>query len=108
MKNKNKIIFAFLLLLVVLSFSQKIKKYIIDRDYFVYMHPVCIEGYSCFTNEDVEEPYLKVYRKAYKVQQCIDTQNCKPDFCEQDEKDCMLITCSEEELEDGESCIELK
>ncbi|MEN9921153.1 MAG: hypothetical protein RLZZ517_131 [Candidatus Parcubacteria bacterium] len=108
MKNKNKIIFALLLLAVVVSFSQKIKKYIFDKDYFVYMNPVCIQGYSCFTNEDAEEPYLKVYRKAYKVQQCIELQNCQPDFCEAEEQDCMVVTCSEDSLEEGEICTEIK
>ena len=107
MRNKNKIIFALLLLLVVLSFSQKIKKYIFDKDYFVYMTPACMEGYSCFTSEEAEEPYLKVYRKAYSVQECIDSGNCQSDFCKPDEPDCMIITCSDEDLEEGESCTEV-
>ena len=105
MKNKNKIILSILILLVIFSISVKFKKYVIDKDYFVYMQPACIEGYVCFTNEDAEEPYLKVYRKAYEVEKCMSIGGCQPDFCTQDEVDCSITSCSEDDLEEGESCV---
>lgn len=106
MKNKNKIILGVLILLVVFSLSQKFKKYVIDNDYFVYLHAPCVaQDSTCFVYE--EETYVKVYRKAYEIKKCIDG-DCDPFVCREDEQDCMIIQCSQEELEGDEVCLDNK
>lgn len=102
MKNKNKIILFTLLVLIAFSLSYKLKKYIIDRDYFVFMHAICKTGdRNCFSLNDTL--YYKVYRKAYKVEACL-KDGCNPFICEENEPDCITITCSENVLEDEEIC----
>lgn len=105
MKRTNKIILAVLILLVVFSLFLGFKKYVLDKDYFIYLNASCTGEYSCFEQEEVEDPYIKVYRKAYEIQSCIDTQDCDPFVCREDEDTCTIIPCSEEELEDGETCV---
>lgn len=102
MKNKNKIIVFVLLLLVAFSLSYKIKKYVVDHDYFVYMHSICKTGdKDCFSLDG--SMYYKVYRKAYRIEQCL-KDGCDPFVCEENEPDCITITCSEDVLKDGEVC----
>lgn len=108
MKNKDKIILLTLLALIAFSLSLGFKKYVIDKDYYVFMHTPCVtEDSTCFSFEDEEtgesELYLKVYRKAYKVEQCMN-EGCDPYACNVDEVGCLTITCSEEDLDEGEVC----
>jgi hypothetical protein len=102
MKDKNKIILFVVLISIAFSLSLGFKKYVVDKDFFVYMHAPCTEiGQSCFVLDD--ERYIKVYRKAYKVEEC-SKGACDPFVCQESESDCQAIICSEDQLKDGEVC----
>ncbi len=111
MTRTNKILVGVITLLSALSLSFGVYKYVLKHDYFVYMHAPCEVGgeFTCFTYEEegeVSDPYLKVYRKAYEAETCVESRECDPYACRSDEVGCLLITCDEESLEEGESCAE--
>ncbi len=112
MTRNNKIIAGLISVLVLISVSFEAYKFIFAQNYFVYLNAPCEVGgeFACFVYEDSEtgepsEPYLKMYRKAFEVQSCFDTGSCDPYICRPDEEGCFLITCDDESIEDGESCI---
>ncbi len=112
MTKNNKIVAGLISLLVLVSVSFEARKFFITKDYFVYLNAPCEVGgkFACFVYEDEEagvpgEPYLKTYRKAFEVQSCLDSGSCDPYVCRPDEEGCFLITCDNEAVEEGESCI---
>lgn len=92
----------FLLLAVLLSI--KFNKYVLEKDYFLYMHVPCPEGVICFEYED--QQYVKLYRKAYKVEQCHQDNTCDPLVCDEGEDGCSYVFCSEDTLEEDEACVD--
>ena len=111
MTRNNKLALGFIISLSALSLSFGIYKYILKHDYFVFLNAPCEVGgeYSCFEYEEegeISEPYLKVYRKAFEVETCIDSGQCDPYECREGEEGCILITCDEDSIEEGESCAE--
>ena len=112
MTRNNKIVAGLISALVLISVSFGAYKYIIVQDYFVYLHAPCVVGdeFVCFVYEDEEsegpnDPYLKMYRKAFEVQSCLDSGACDPYVCRPNEEGCFLVTCEDESVDEGESCI---
>ncbi len=112
MINKNKILFALLIVATISVFFLNAKRYLIDREFQVYMHIPCSEEGRCFLVQDAiddeifnDEPYLKMYRNNKEVEFCIESGICDVFTCKDGEEDCEITECSEETLEDGEICV---
>jgi hypothetical protein len=102
MTKNNKIAAGSIFLILAVLLSIKFNTYVVRKDYFFYMHIPCPEGVSCFEYEG--EQYVKMYRKAYKVEQCYRDEACDPLACGEDEKDCSYVYCSEDSVEEDEAC----
>jgi hypothetical protein len=107
--QKNKIFILILIVVVLLSLLLGWNKYVIQKDFFVYVYAPCdTESSLCFEYEG--EQYLKLYQKAY-VLECRDGGLCDVYACsEQDQAQnkCLLVECTEDTLEEGEICINNK
>lgn len=102
-KQKNRILIIGLIAVVLVSLSFGFHKYIIQKDFFVYLYAPCDPAaQSCFEFEG--EQYLKMYQKAYVIEQCMDG-SCDMYACEDGQNTCLVVECSEDELEEGEVCI---
>lgn len=104
--QKNKILIIGLLGAVLISLILKFEKYIVQKDFYAYIYAPCDQQYkSCFEYED--EQYVKLYQKAYIVEQCMD-ESCDMYACtesQQEEGVCLVVECSEDVLEEGEVCV---
>lgn len=112
MINKNKILFVLLIFVTCIALFLNFKKYILDKDYILYMHIPCTETGECFLVEDAlddeifnDDPYLKMYRNNQQVEYCVETGTCDEFVCGIDETDCEIIKCSEETIEEDEICV---
>lgn len=112
MIKQNKILLTIILISALVALFLNFKKYVVDKDYILYMNAPCdIEG-KCFIVKDAiddevfnDEPYLKMYRNHAKVEHCLETGSCDVFVCEEGEEGCEQIYCSEEMIEEGEECI---
>jgi hypothetical protein len=102
MTINNKIVAGLIFILLAVLVSLKFNKYVFKKDYFLYMHIPCPQGVSCF--EYGGSKYVKLYRKAFEVERCYNNESCNPLACEQGEKDCAYVYCSEVTIEEDEVC----
>lgn len=107
-QKKNIILILGVLVLILISLAFKYNKYILEKDYFVYLYASCdTQVQNCFQYEDEEDYYTKMYQKAYIVERCMDG-TCDMYACsqqEQDQNQCLIVECSEDTLEEGELCV---
>jgi hypothetical protein len=116
MDKKSKILTTLFLLLLIVIVGFTIYKYGVKKDYLIYGSSPCdsqVEScfyYLCEEGDDTCNPneieyYKKVEKKASNIELC-DTANeaCNPLNCEQGEKDCIEIFCSDDLLDEGEAC----
>jgi hypothetical protein len=98
----SKTILYILILIILILLSYNFKKYVIEKDFLVYLQAPCTEDESkCFELDG--EKYIKVYQKAYYIESCASGE-CDPYQCLETE-DCEIIFCSEETIEEDESCV---
>ncbi len=117
MDKKSKIFFAVFALMIAASVAVTYWRIVVKRDYLVLAETVCDpETENCFVYEcdpeteectgDPEEDisyYAKIKKKAFNFPEC-ENGECPDPVCEEGEKDCELILCTEDNAEEWESC----
>ena len=116
MDKKSKILMWVFVVALIISVGATYYRYVVKRDYIIFAHVECdpkVE--SCFyipcEEGDIEcvpadiEYYKKINKKAFNIKLC-DSENpdCKPLVCQPNEADCEIISCSADNVEEGEEC----
>ncbi len=116
MDKKSKILICVFVIALILSVGATYYRYVIKRDYIIFAHAPCDpKTESCFyvpcEEGDTEcipadiEYYKKINKKAFNIELCdSESPDCKPLVCKDGEKDCKIASCTEENVEEGESC----
>jgi len=116
MDRKSKILIVIFVLLLIGSVGLTIFKYGIKKDYLIYGFSPCDPiSESCFyypceegdgsCNSDEVEYYKKVEKKAFNIERCDPAvEGCNPLICSENEDNCVVIYCSEDTIEEGETC----
>ncbi len=117
MDKKTKILFIIVASAFIIAAVIKFYLFFIKNEYLIFDHIKCdpyIEScfvYECESEEADCEPeyYKKIQIKGSDYIECA-TENgtCPRNTCLDTFKDCEITTCSEDVLEDGESCIKLE
>lgn len=122
--KKNSIFYISCLITVVISLIA-VYKYVIVLDYKVYMSIPCIDGSNqCFVSyadcendsdtcmselaSDTDSHYLYAYIDAATIQRDCSGSNdveCVGLICANFPDSCEVVTCSEESVSEGETCI---
>ena len=115
MDKKSKALKYIFIVLTIALFSYGYNKLVIKHDYIVHTHTACDDTqYSCFkttcakdSGEDCEEEvYAKIAKNIKNVDLCDQYSGTCPDLtCEPNEPNCAITYCSEDNLEDGETCV---
>lgn len=115
MDTKSKILIGLFILLVIGASVWKYKVFVVDRDFVIYNNIAC-DPYTeaCFVyvceegDEECDDtPFKKIEKNAQFADLCdiASGEECSGLICESNEEGCMIVTCSEEALEDGEQCV---
>jgi hypothetical protein len=116
MDKKSKILITLFLLLLIVVVGFTLYKYGVKKDYLIYGSSPCDpQVESCFyypceegddsCNPDEIEYYKKVEKKAFNIERCDPAvEGCNPLFCAENEDNCVVILCSENTIDDGETC----
>jgi hypothetical protein len=115
MDKKSKILVWIFVIALIISVGATYYRYIIKNDYIIYAHAPCdpkiescfyvsCERMDCPAEADIEY-YKKINKKAFNIEIC-DSENpdCKPLVCKENEADCEITNCSEENIEGDEAC----
>lgn len=114
MEKKQKYLAAILIGFFLFSILAKYYHFIVERDFMVTSTVSCnpsIENcfiYECIDGEACDEaPYKYIEKNARNAPECnpYTEESCPELFCEPEEVGCEVTLCSEDILEDGESCI---
>jgi len=100
----------FITLVVMASFT----RYFVLKDYQLVTFTECnTDTHSCFTNDPnfdgfsfYSVPYAKVNIYAPDAPACLDEHTCQGFSCDNRGEDCLVIYCSEDNLDEGEICTE--
>jgi hypothetical protein len=115
MDKKSKILIWVFVIALIISVGTTYYRYVIKRDYIIFAHVECdpktescfyapCEGMDCPAEADIEY-YKKINKKAFNIELCdSESPDCKPLVCQLNEADCEITSCTEENVEDGESC----
>jgi len=124
MDRNSKYFLGFVALVIVLLVGYKFKQFIIDKDFTLIANIPCDPATeSCFrvvcdpegcddssgiVNSD-GSPYKKITLPYSKAPNCLIEENCTPveasQICVAGDTTCIIDTCSEDTLEDGEECV---
>ncbi len=117
MDKKTKILFIIIATAFIVAAVIKFYLFFIKNEYLIFDNIKC-DPYteSCFVYEcDSEdgycepEYYKKIQIKGSDYIECgTEDEVCPENTCLDTFKDCEIIVCSEDVLEDGESCIKLE
>lgn len=108
--SSSKIFLLVFFLILLVSVGATYYKMMIKRDYILSVQIDC-DPYSeeCFIDDSGEDTwYYKVLnKKAYNIPECDPNQDedCVI-ACEENEKDCEEVLCSEETVEEGGECVD--
>ena len=115
MDTKSRILIVFFLILVAGVTVWKYKLFMIERDFVIYNNISC-DPYneSCFAyicaegdKECDATPFKRIEKNARFIEVCnmANAEECPELSCGVDEEGCLVTTCSEDVLEEGERCV---
>ncbi len=109
MDKKSKILLFIVGLGILASIGVSFYKYVVLRDYQIFAEMPCDPAIdNCFvrTAEDNStSTYKLLSRQASNIPLCDPTNiNCQALTCQPNEKNCVITTCSEKDLPEGEAC----
>jgi hypothetical protein len=124
MDKKSKILLLIFFLLIVGSVAFTYYRIMVKRDYIITAQTDCdpytencfiwecdpessVEGEACTGDPEVDIWYYKnAKRSASRIPACNpeEDETCQPWICDEGEKDCEEILCSEETVPEGENC----
>ena len=117
MDRKSKILILIFALVIVSTFLWKYHTILQKHDFIIDTHIACDSSVNvCFTTVcDVESGedctdavYAKLQKRAIDIPLCDKFKdNCPELTCAIGEPDCSITYCSDESLDDGESCVGL-
>ncbi|KND48968.1 MAG: hypothetical protein AB200_00880 [Parcubacteria bacterium C7867-005] len=106
---------TFFVVVILFVVGVQFNRMIIEKDYLLYSHTECDPtAESCFV-QDCEEsedgcdltPYKKIEKLAKNAPDCdLSKPECINLSCAVDEDSCTVTSCSEDVLEEGETCTE--
>ena len=111
MDTKSKVLIVLFFTLLGIGFASKYYTFFIQQDFLVYDQIPCNPALeSCFIAACEEEvcenaPYKKIEKSAQNIPFCDPSaEACPRPTCSQDEPNCTITVCSEESIEEGETC----
>ncbi|MEI8339238.1 MAG: hypothetical protein WCF94_01080 [bacterium] len=116
MKNETKIFLIIFILIIVVVVSYRYQQYFLNKNFILSVHTSCdSKTEKCFASDCVlgedpecdESAYKKVEILDSIAPVCLEEHNCPTFFCEQVVGQCSIIYCSEENLDDGEKCLDI-
>lgn len=115
-KNKNLIFLITITILIMVVIGHNFYRYFVAKDYIVHAFIECNPiNHSCFKADNETSspvfktnPYAKVEILSINAPPCLEEHTCRNFSCESKDGSCHIIYCSENSVEEGENCVELK
>ena len=112
MKIKSQYVVVLIIIIFLVTCGYRYYQYVINKNFTIDVNTSCdINKDKCFSylEEDgtVSEPYKKVTLLAKYALSCLEEHTCPNFSCPTDikEDDCLTTYCSEDILDEGESCV---
>lgn len=115
MDKRSKVLITLFLVLFFVVGAYRYKEMVVERNFVIYAHSSCdIAVESCFVADCDESdpecdqtPYRKIEKTAKNIPECSPAEDCAELMCQEGEKGCVELYCSEETLEDDEMCLDV-
>jgi hypothetical protein len=103
-------VLSVIVLLLLILIGYRYNNYILHKDFIIDATAPCITGGTCFMADCAPgdascdpTPYVKVSLPAAEAPECLVNNDCDQFSCE-GLQGCQIIYCSQDVLDDGETC----
>lgn len=111
--NIRKFIIILFILFTAISFTYTYYTMVVKKNYYIFAFIPCLsENKSgCFVDPELEDPYLKIYKKAFLFRECTPEDenefglNCNLK-CDVQDENCYILSCNDDTKESYEECYE--